>query len=105
MRIADASSARIWALERNQRLVGREANRASDLYFEASKSIASKYPTATPATSGYYLEGRRNVESYTRSLVDIRESAYGTGLTLRNARMSDEQIENLITQMNLTPRQ
>ena len=86
-------------------MVGSEANRTSNLYFEASKSIASKYPTVTPATTGYYLEGRRNVESYTRSLVDIRESAYGTGLTLRNARMTDEQIENLINQMNLTPRQ
>ncbi len=86
-------------------MVGSEANRTSNLYFEASKSLASKYPTVTPATTGYYLEGRRNLESYSRSLVDIRESAYGTGLTLRNARMTDEQIENLINQMNLTPRQ
>ena len=104
MRIADPSSARIWALERNQRLVGREANATADLYHRASQSIASKYQTTSPADSSYYLEGRRNLQAYQRSLVDIRESAYGTGLTLRNARMTDEQIEQIIERMNLTAR-
>jgi len=104
VRIIDASSARIWGLERNQRLVGQEANRTADLYFQASRAVADRHSTVTPASTGYYLEGRRNLDGYERSIVNIREAAYGTGLTLRNARMTDEQIENLIERMNLTPR-
>lgn len=104
MRIADASSARIWSLERQKRLVGTETNRVARLYMEASKSLAAKYPTSTPADTGYYQEGRASLERYQQSLVNIREAAYGTGLTLRNARMSDAQIEQMIELMNLTPR-
>ena len=104
MRIVDASSARIWALERKQRLVGREANFEADLYLKAARKIADKYPTRAPEDSSFYLEGRRTLARYERSLVDIREASYGTGLMLRNARMSDEQIERLIVKMNLTPR-
>jgi hypothetical protein len=104
MRIADASSARIWSLERHKRQVGFEGARTSALHFEASKSIAARHPTVTPADTRHYLAGRRNLETYQRSLVDIRESAYGHGLTLSNARLTDEQIERVIEQMNLTPR-
>jgi hypothetical protein len=104
MRIADASSARIWSLERNKRLVGPDANRTASLYLEAAKRVAAQYPTVTPESSGHYLEGRRNLEIYQRSLVNIREAAYGHGLNLRNARLTDEQIERVIERMNLTPR-
>ena len=104
MRIVDASSARIWSLERNQPLVGRAANRRADLYKGSSEYIAGKYSTVTPASTGYYLEGRQNLESYTRSYVDIREFNYGHGLSIRNARMTDVAIERLIERMNLTPR-
>jgi hypothetical protein len=104
MRIADASSARIWSLERHKRQVGPEANRTASLYLGAAKALAARYSTVTPEDSGYYLAGRRNLETYERSLMDIRESAYGHGLTLSNARLTDEQIERVIEQMNLTPR-
>ncbi len=104
MRIVDASSARIWGLERNQRLVGAEANQTADLYLGASRSIANRYSTTTPSATGYYLEGRRGLDQLQQSFVNIREAAYGTGLTLKNARFTDEQIERIIEQMNLTAR-
>jgi hypothetical protein len=104
VRVFDASSARIWATERSQRLVGPEANRTADLYLETSKAVADTYPTITPASTNFYLEGRKNIESYTNSFASIRDSAYGAGQTLRNARLSDAQIEAIIKRMDLAPR-
>ena len=104
MKIADVSSARIWRLERNQPRAGADASRTSRLYRGVSERLAQMYRTQTPEDSGFYAEGRGNLKAYSRSFVDIREYTYNNSVNLRNARMTDQEIEMVIERMNLSRR-
>lgn len=58
----------------------------------------------TPAMEGYYREGQANLRMYQASFSDINDfnKAYTSGI--QSARMTDEEIEQMIERMNLTPR-
>jgi len=104
VKIADASSARIWRIERMQPRAGSAATQESKMYRKVSDRLAAMYVTVTPADTGYYAAGRNQIESYSRSFVDIREFSYHHSVGLRNARMTDAEIEALIERMNLSHR-
>jgi hypothetical protein len=104
MKVADASSARIWGLERHQPRAGAEASREARLHRGVADRLADMYSTVTPRDSDYYAAGRRTLDTYARSFVDIREYTYSNSVNLRSARMTDAQIESLIQRMNLSHR-
>ncbi len=104
MKIVDASSARIWRMERAKGNLGAEASRESRHYHGVSQRIGQMYPTVTPADSNYYAEGRDRLKVYVRGFVDIREYTYHHSAGLRSARMTDADIEALIIRMNLSHR-
>ena len=104
MKIVDASSARIWRVERTQGNLGADASRESRHYRGVSERIGKMYPTVTPADTNYYAEGRDRLKIYVRGFVDIREYTYNHSVGLRSARMTDADIEALITRMNLSHR-
>ena len=74
------------------------------MYRGVSDRIASMNRTQNPADSGFYREGRAQLQAYTRSFVDIREFSYRHSVGLQNARMTDEDIEQVILRMNMSHR-
>ena len=60
--------------------------------------------TMTPASSGYYAEGRANLKTQLQGFVDTRAFTEAYSSSLQSAKMTDQEIEALIARMNLTPR-
>ena len=58
----------------------------------------------TPASSGYYAEGRANLKTHLQGFVETRAFTEAYSSSLQSAKMTDQEIEALIARMNLTPR-
>ncbi len=52
----------------------------------------------------FYSDTRSNIELYGRGFADIRAFSDAYNQSIRNARMTDQEIEDLIERMNLSPR-
>ena len=57
-----------------------------------------------PHSGGYYAEGRATLRMYADGFADIRESNQHYGDRIQNARMSDQDIEEMIERMNMSAR-
>jgi hypothetical protein len=106
MKITDISGSLLWRLPK-----GRQMPRATGqpmvntaLRDKLSELHRMTVTSRTPAREGYYKEGKANLRMYEGSFSDIKDfsQAYTSGV--QNARMTDEEIEQVIERMNLTPR-
>lgn len=106
MKIIDTSGSLLWRLrQRNEmaRATGQFTGNTA-LRDKLSELHRSTVTTRTPAHEGYYKEGRASLDLYENSFSEIHDftRAYTSGI--QNARMTDEEIEQMIERMNLSPR-
>ena len=106
MKIIDTSGSLLWRLrQRGQmaRATGQFTGNTA-LRDKLSELHRTTVMSRTPAQEGYYKEGRATLDLYESSFSDINDfsKAYTSGV--QNARMTDEDIEQMIERMNLTPR-
>jgi hypothetical protein len=60
--------------------------------------------TIHPSASGFYAEGRSNLEYYRQGFVRIEAFNDAYTSSMQNARLTDEEIDELLERMNLTAR-
>lgn len=106
MKIIDTSGSLLWRLRQRSemaRATGQFTGNTA-LRDKLAELHRATVTTRTPAQEAYYKEGRANLELYKNGFSDIKDfsKAYASGL--QNARMTDEEIEQMIERMNLTPR-
>lgn len=106
MKIIDTSGSLLWRLRQRSELsraTGQFTGNTA-LRDKLAEFRSAMVTTRTPAQQGYYKEGRASLQMYEASFSDIQDfsRAYTSGV--QNARMTDEEIEQMIERMNLTPR-
>jgi len=106
MKIVDTSGSLMWRMrQRNDmaQVTGKSTvdntlrSKLRELHHEVTT-------TRVPADTNFYAEGRERVEFYRRGFVDIRAFNNAYTSAVQNARMTDEQIQALVSRMNMTPR-
>ena len=96
----------MWRLrqeDRSARATGKLGG-ADDLARKLGELKRMTTTTRTPAIDNYYEAGRANLEMYEEGFSDIRGYTYASEVTLKNARLTDAEIMEIIERMNLTPR-
>ncbi len=104
MKILDATGSVMWRMQRRSETAVATGAPGGALRSKLRELHRLTTRTVGPADSGHYAEGRRNLNFYVRGFASTRDFNEAFGLSLQNARMSDEAIERLIERMNLTPR-
>lgn len=106
MKIIDTSGSLLWRLRQRNESARATGQFTGDqtLRQKLSELHRATTTTRTPASDGYYSQGRSNLEMYEEGFSNINDfsKAYTSGI--QNARMTDEEIEQMIERMNLTPR-
>jgi hypothetical protein len=106
MKIIDTSGSLLWRLRQRSemsRATGQFTGNTA-LREKLSELHRATVTTRTPALEGYYKEGRSNLGLYENGFSEINDFAKAYTSGLQNARMTDEEIEQMIERMNLTPR-
>jgi hypothetical protein len=106
MKIVDTSGLMMW------RLGQRSVSPRAPAQYKGDQTLRNKLrelhrlstTTLHPSSSGFYAEGRSNLGHYREGFVKIQafDEAYRT--SMQNARLTDEEIHELLEQMNMTAR-
>ena len=106
MKIVDTSGSLMWRMPQR-----RELSRASG-QFTGDQTLRNKLRelhqiTTTirhPVVDGFYAEGRANLVLYKQGFIDTQAFTEAYNSSMQNARLTDQEIVDLIERMNMTPR-
>ena len=106
MKIVDTTGMLFWRVNQpgTMKRAGSQVSVDRTLDRALRKPQMQATTTQTPASSGYYAEGRANLKSQLQGFVETRAFTEAYTSSLQSAKMSDQEIEALIERMNLTPR-
>ena len=106
MKIVDTTGMLFWRVNQPSTVKrsGSQASPDRTLHNKLREAHAQATTTATPASSGYYTEGRANLKMHVQGFVETRAFTEAYSSSLQSAKMTDQEIEALIERMNLTHR-
>ncbi len=106
MKIIDTAGSLLWRMRQRSEMSRATGQYVGDQTLNNKLRELHRLTTTTrhPEVDGFYADGRAALQMYGQGFSDIREfnRAYASGI--QSARMTDEEIEEMIERMNLTPR-
>ena len=110
MKIVDTSSSLLWSMQNSARARSRKP--VAQPSAEVNQTVRHKMrelhrlttTTMKPVASGYYAEGRKTLSFYEQGFVQIDAFNDAYRSSMQNARLTDQEILDIIEKMNLTPR-
>ena len=110
MKIVDTSSSLLWSMRNSARNRTRKplASSGNQVDHTLRNKLRELHrlttTTMTPASSGNYAEGRSRLDFYEKGFVQIDAFNDAYRSSMQNARLTDQEIVELIERMNMTPR-
>jgi len=110
MKIVDTSSSLLWSMQNSAR--NRTRKSVVDPSGQVDQTLRNKLRelhhittrTMTPVAGGYYSEGRESLNFYEQGFVQIDAFNDAYRSSMQNARLTDQEILEIIEKMNMTPR-
>ena len=106
MKIIDTSGSLQWRMRQRSDITRATGRTSGDQVLQSKLRELHRRVTTTrlPQADGFYREGRAMLQMYKQGFSDIRDFTRMYSSGVQNARMSDEEIDDIIERMNLTPR-
>ena len=106
MKIVDTSGSLMWRMRQRSEMSRATGQFAGDQTLRDRMRELHRITTTTrhPVVDGFYAEGRASLDRYRRGFMETQDFNEAYTSSLQNARMTDQEIEDLIERMNLSPR-
>jgi hypothetical protein len=106
MKIVDTSGSLMWRLRQRNVPVRVPGQYVGDQTLRNKLRELHRLSTTTlkPSASGFYAEGRSNLKYYRDGFVKTQAFDEAYRSSMQNARLTDEEIVELLERMNMTAR-
>jgi hypothetical protein len=106
MKIVDTSGSLMWRMRQSNSSARATGQYMGDQTLRNKLRELHRISTTTihPSAGGFYAEGRSNLEYYRQGFVKIEAFNEAYTSSVQNARLTDEEIDELLERMNLTAR-
>ena len=106
MKIVDTSGSLMWRMRQRNMSAHATGQYLGDQTLRNKLRELHRMTTTTihPSSGGFYAEGRSNLEYYRQGFARIEAFNEAYTSSMQNARLTDEEIEELIERMNMTAR-